>query len=95
MAMKVRFVNAVNSIRGLHATCTRKYLKPRPSGHLHTAVSKERATKEDTVKSTFIAPSSIKEFLEQRRRKWKPTNEVYKRTKKPTNKIMGVKKPPF
>jgi hypothetical protein len=39
-------------------------------------VLNERITKEETVKSTITSLPSIKEFLERRRRKRKPTNEV-------------------
>jgi hypothetical protein len=55
-----------------------------------TAVLKENATKEETAKTRITAPPSIKEFREQKRRKWKPTGNANKKDKSPTTSITGI-----
>jgi hypothetical protein len=61
--------------------------------HDLTAVLKESDAKGETVKTTIIAPPSIKEFHEQRSRKRKPTNNADKGAKKPTISTTGINDP--
>jgi hypothetical protein len=57
------------------------------------AVLKESAAKGVTAKTRITPPPPIEEFREQRRRKWKPTDDTGKRAKKPTTSTTGDNDP--
>jgi hypothetical protein len=54
---------------------------------------KEKDAKGERAKPTIAATPSIEEFHEQRKRKWKPTDDVDKEAKKPTTSITGARDP--
>jgi hypothetical protein len=51
--------------------------------------------KESTAKTAITTPSSIQEFHEQTKQKWKPTDDTNKIVKKPTTSTVGVSDPKF
>jgi hypothetical protein len=63
--------------------------------HDLTAVLTDSTAKGQTAKATITTSPSIKEFHEQERWKWKPTDNVDKRAKKPTISTMGDEQLPI
>jgi hypothetical protein len=61
--------------------------------HNLMAVFRESTAKGETAKTAITTPFSIQEFHEQRRQKWKPTDNADKIVKKPTTFTMGVSDP--
>jgi hypothetical protein len=58
-----------------------------------TAVLKDSSAKGETAKTIIAESPSNKEFQEQKRRKWKPSDNANKGTKKPATSTMGVNNP--
>jgi hypothetical protein len=61
--------------------------------HDLTTVLEKSVAKGERAKTTISAPPCNEEFRDQRRRKWKPSDDADKRTKKPATSATGVKDP--
>jgi hypothetical protein len=56
-------------------------------------ILKNSAANAETARTTITAPLSNEEFCDQRRWKWKPTDDAGRRAKKPTTFTMDVSDP--